>query len=397
MNTAFVLDYCPYLATKCPKSFALYILMDKFKNDNNLIKLTYEDIRGFFGWSNPTITKAVAQLREFNLIDDSKKKSVFEVKNPQALSNEKRVELYDGIKVEIDNDLRKRLIDCDNLPSGFEKLLDSKEMFEAYTVLGKERFNIAKQIAKYFEIDYNTLKCYLENQNFTKKFKKIRTEVKKAAKIAGMRVTKKGSKKKSKLTVAELTQQLLEECHLDSSGLEIPKEKWKTPQLLRYYCLLYKEVYKKNYVFTSNPFSSKESRDMYNIYEAHSRDSLLCIKYLEWALREKSKSSRITNTVGTGLCAHSGVIREFMDKISDTQFAISACKKTDLVPEELTDWIEDNMPNFLDQFDCRVMDHLYWFKEAYNNGDASEEMQKVVEQAIQMKILPTGKENLRFV
>lgn len=269
------------------------------------------------------------------------------------------------------------------IPKGFEILLDKQKMFECYTTLGNVLWKVLAQIANYFHLDFLTLSRLMYNRDFKKRFLMIRKEVEQAAEITGTKVTKRKKKKQSKKSIAELTQQLKDEAHI-RNGAPIPRNEWKAAQLLRVFVLMYSKRYKEDYVFTSNPFCGREVVEIKKIYDAFDENSLEVIEFLKWCFSVKTYQENVKNPIVIRFCSSDNVIREFMRTPRGTKKQPHRISSFD----DFVAWIKKNHPNVQEIYTFSKKEELIWLKQAYDINELPDEsLRPIIEEALKRGLI----------
>jgi len=344
-----------------------------------------------------TINEAHKILIELGLIESiesdekivSFQKARYKICDLKPLSNEEQQKLYEKYGLQSETDIRIRYTRLNYIQHDFLKLFDIKLMKKAYKDLGPIKFHIAKSIAKYFNLDYNMFKRYLDNEAFSKKLAEVRQIVlKKNKDIEDIPKLRKGRRKK--LSIQEGYNILLN-CHIKNGQL-LDRSEWGTHQLLRYFCIKYKEVTGVDYVFNNIPFCSKEAKDIAQLYKAFNNNSNLVINYIDYFFDELVDRFE---SIGTGLLKHSNTINTYMQKYSKTGYK-RKIRKNDKVSEELIQWIKQNVSSFFEKYKLVTMRDLFWLKQSVIDGNAYDSIKKVVEYAEFLNLVPKGNENIKF-
>ena len=391
----FFLNYAPYLAKVSKSAFVLYIFYDKLQDDKGEIQITYNDIREHTGLQGTTLSKAHKILLDLGLLralDDKQyfKGKKYEVVRDPIMEDSKRQELFTANELDLNSSFR---IKYEKVPEAYKQLLDFEKMKEALQALGT--IDVAKMLAKHFSLDFQTMQLYLETKEFREQVNEVRLKVK-AAKaeepiIIKPEIIKSKSEPKVEIKAEETkevtpkkTKNLYEQFITEGSWKRgtktpLPESEWKAQQVLWYFCILYKRRYGVDYKFTGNLYSSKEMRDMKNVLETLS-GGVETKSYLEWVFNVKSKDLKEIDS--TGIVVHARMINEFQ-KIKVKATIVTSGD----LPKDFKDWIEQNVPEFLEVSNCKTIEDIRWAKKAVDINEATEPVKQVVQEALRRNLL----------
>lgn len=391
MNLTFYLDYAPYLTQANPKAFILYCFYDKLKGDAGVAHLPFKDITSHLGIQNSTITKAHQTLIDLGLIEritDSERfrGNRYRILEPQPLDSNKKKELFDKVNLTIDASFQEKFCKVSTqIPDELLPLFDFDKMKEAYEALGGEgKFSI-KNLVKHFGLDVTIVRPFLKNESFISKLYDVRDKVKNSVTIVQKETKRSNVKRSVKKTTGvkstksniELYKQFMEEGNLTRKDKkEMLIADWKSPQLLWYFCQLYKKKYGLDFTFTTSLYKSKEMKDMSRILGTFNNAQEVK-EYFDWVFNVKEKD--LNGIDSTGIVAHTRMINEFKKTNSP--------KASGKVGVDFKDWVKKNAKGFLDISDCETVDNLQFAQEAVRTGDADETTKKVIEEAIKRGIL----------
>lgn len=394
-STIFCLDYLPYLSKKKPSAIALYLLYDKLKNDEGIVQITYDEVErqlGSYSSSVSSANKILLELKLMERVDERTpgKKIRYRILKPTLMNPEELLNLFESCGLNPNTSIRAKY-DGSKVPEAYQQFSDIDKMTKIYEELGDFKFSSKKYLAKHCKVDFNMFEVFLETP-YGGKVKNIIKEVKYQAKnqvtksevtdikeehiIPKKVIKKKNIKKKAigKRTIPEYYELLINEGHLNlKTRKEIPLVEWTAKQLLRYFCIGYKQRYGVNYSFTSIPFNSKESKDMAKILTAVTSPAE-AKQYLDWAFNEKDKDLQ-GGISSTGIIAHVRMINEFRKK-NATVVSYSGGLAVDFV-----NWVKNNEPAFFNVSECKSTDNLKVAEEVVLAGDADESTTRVVEEA----------------
>ena len=181
-NLVFYMDYGPLLSRVLKSAFVVYMYFDKFKNDQGIVQITYNELNDHLGLATSTIQKSLSLLKKLELIEEvestqGKRYKMLPVKN---LTPQLKSEILQLVEVEDYNEqtsIKKRYLQ-DDIPADFQQLLNKKVLKKAYKDLGTLRSG--KELCEYFKIDYYTFRLLHElegDSSFKVKFKSLAKEV----------------------------------------------------------------------------------------------------------------------------------------------------------------------------------------------------------------------------
>lgn len=387
----FFLNYAPYLAKVSKSAFVLYIFYDKLQDDRGEIQITYNDIREHTGLQGTTLSKAHKILLDLGLLkalDDKQyfKGKKYEVVRDPVIEESRKRELFTENELGFNSSLRSKY---EKVPEAYKQLLDFEKMKEALEVLGT--IDVAKMLAKHFSLDFQTMQLYLETKDFRDQVNEVRLKVK-ATKVEPIttkseiraksepKVETKEIKKVSPKKIGNLYEQFITEGNWKrGTKIPLPELEWKAQQVLWYFCILYKRRYGVDYKFTGNLYSSKEMKDMKNVLETLG-GGVETKSYLEWVFNIKSKDLKEIDS--TGIVVHARMINEFQKVKTKATMVVSG----DL-PKDFKDWIEQNVPEFLEVNNCKTIEDIKWAKRAMDINEATESMKQVVQEALCRNLL----------
>lgn len=410
-NLVFLLDYAPLLVKNHKSAMIIYEFYDKFKDDSGIVTIKYEELKEHLGLATSTISDAHNILKSLKLIEPLKQKDVKERKfqsvpykvlpviplseNEDALkyvSNELNTEIQSNTQ------LKERFI-SQRLPEEFMVIFDVDRVKKVIEDLGEVKSQIANCLATSFGLDRNMFKVLMENKQFRQRF----VEVKKLAQQQLKEKIQDQSKSHVSNTVnsngktinsdaAKFYEQLME-IHIDrKTKQERPISTWKSPQLLRYFCLCYEREYKTAYKFNGVSWSSKEMKDMKRILTAFDEDAQQAMTYIDWVFTIKIKS--LNGIDSTGILAHARMINEFNRKYNGSKK--KSISRNDNLPQDFLDWIKIEVPNIEDLADCTTYYDLYWLREEQlSSSDIADEIEKIINEAIRRGIVPS-QGNIQF-
>lgn len=379
-----LLDYAPLLQGQ-PQALALYLYYDASKGKDNMVHISYNAISQHLGISKPTISSCIKVLREYGLIkapeqsDDGPPCHSHHAEIPplRSLTNVDREKLFKSVDRPVLTDVRQNLLEPENLPLEYQQLFSPKDLQRALDKLGSDNFNI-KHLIEFFKLDENVVRLWNSSPAFKKKFNACRQEILSGtAKPVSLRKEKKERKERS----ADETYDGLMKVHLSrKTSEEIPVEEWKSPQLLRQFCLLYEQKNNCRYVLVGDSFSSKELKDMKRLLTIFEDDARKSVKYLTWVFEHKNKVLP-GGVLSTGICLHPRMLNEFQKANTKTEFF-----QTDPIDEDFQKWILKNVPDVVQR--VKYMRDLYWLKDEYDAGEADKEAKVIVEEGIRRRIIP---------
>lgn len=361
MNVVEALETLPQIYEKDSVAALVYTIAKQFCDKKGRLTVKLKMIADHLGLSGPEMKKACGALQEMKLIQ--------KIENVVVIPDNKTFYSSKG-KSEL------KTFAIEGIPNGFEILLNQREMFECYTTLGVQLWKVLAQVANYFHLDYPTLVRLMHSPEFRKSFTGVRRSVEQAAEISGKKVTKRKRKKAPKKSISELTEQLKAEVHL-KNGIEIPRNEWKSPQLLRVFVLMYKKRYQEDYKFTTNPFSSLEMKEIKKIVNALEEDPLRVISFLQWCFGKKSYQPNVKNPLSIRFFSADAVIREFM-RTGGKEEAPKQDARSSPLPTDFIEWLVEKHPELQDTYRFSKREDLLWLKQAQNSGELPDESLAVV-------------------
>lgn len=377
MNTIFALDYAPYLAVNKPELLACYLIIKNFCNSKGKCEiassLIQQHLQQIPGLSSFNIENALVELESFGLISQ-------EHEHINIITN-----------LLCSKTIASQLKDYafgDEVPAGYEALFDEKLLYQCYTTNGNVLWKVLAEVSRFLGLDFAVVKRLLENPKTKQRFLELRKKVEEAAEISGQKVTKRKLKRGSDKTVSELYEQLMAEVHI-KNGEEIPVADWKSPQILRQYCLSYKERYGLDYMFTASPFGSFEMREAKKILTAFDENATETVQFLKWCFEKKSHEATIKFPLTPRFCSNDNVIREFRQNGAGPVQQVAKVERKSVLPTQFIEWIVSTYPHIQETFHLSKLEELVFMKKAYDENDLPHpDMKYVVEYAIQTNLLP---------
>lgn len=371
MNTIDVVEYFPTLYRENPLAIPVYSTLKHFCNKQGQCDITLSDVAENLS-IDPIGMRSVCEIlvRHGLLI---KQPTGFLINmQPKRLKHSSKLENYAF---------------GDTIPNGYEALIDEKQMYRCFTTNGLALWSILAEVCRFLNLDYFVAKRLLENDNFKQKFIAIRKKVEQAAEISGMKVTKRVLKKGSDKTITELYDQLINEVHLKNEH-EIPRHEWKTPQLLRWYCLEYKKRYNEQVVFTRSPFGGPEMKALKQVYEAFDQKGDQAADYIDWCFSTKSNDPGLKYPIVPNFIAHDRVIKEY--KTRDATTFHNKPKQTNSadLPTSFIGWVVENHPKVQETYHLSKQQDVVWLKKALTEEQVKDpDVVAVVEHAITIGLL----------
>jgi hypothetical protein len=102
-------------------------------------------------------------------------------------------------------------------------------------------------------------------------------------------------------------------------------------------------------------------------------------KYLDWVFNIKSKDLKEIDS--TGIIVHPRMINEFQKLKTRTTIA------TGDLPGDFKEWINENIPEFLEVSNCKTIEDMVWAKKAMDSKEANTVTIKAVHEAIRRNLL----------
>ena len=400
MNTIEIIDYLPKIHNRNPDSALLYTIIKHFTSKQGTCTLTLLEVANSLGFSDERFEKAKIILDDYVKI----KNGTVIWMTPSQRENDR-----------IDTILEKK--GFEEIPTEYSVLYDPIQMYICYRMLGEVLWGVYTSIVQYFKLDIPTAIRLMDNPIFKQKVLETKEAVTNIIPVLEQRIpNKKGKKsesyfreqvilnlnvfqgkidtpmvpqvvvatveaiKKKEKTIPELTQQLYNEVHL-SNGEEIPPENWKTVQLLRAYCLMYKKRYNEEYRFITNPFSSLEMREVKKIYDAFGQQALNVLSYFKWVFGKKSYTAGISNPLVIRFASSDNVIREFMrlqEQGTTGESTTPVVTTGVLLPTSFIEWVCVKYPDIQDSYRLAKIEDLKWMKKACDSGYTEDERLKII-------------------
>lgn len=368
MNPVELLDILPLLYKEHPKAALLYSVAKGFCNKKGELQIKLFWLAEHLKFSNLEMKEACSALQSHKLISKTNDSVVLTDNDKfKSLTSQSVLRRYAS----------------EEIPLGYEVLLQEKEMYDCYITLGTQLWKVLAQIANYFRLDFPTLTRLMYNADFKKRFLEVRKQVEKTAEITGQRVTKRKKAKGSKKTITELTEQLINEIHIRNDE-EIPRSEWKAPQLLRVFVLIYKKRYNEDYVFTSNPFSSYEMKEIKAIASAFDENSFRVIAYLQWCFAKKSYQQGIMNPLRIRFCSSPNVIQEYIRSETSLINSPEATKGT--LSDQFMEWLKKNHKDLQETYQINKFTDMQWIKEAYQSKSLPDELVPIIKHALEQGV-----------
>jgi len=364
MNLAFSLDYIPNLIKSHKEALIIYCVYDKFKNDDNIIQITNNDLIEHYGFTIKEIVKAQQALVASGLLK--------EIKGKDDIESQYRIEAPQFLDEASTTKLRSKFTDL-VVPESFAALFDIEQMKEMYKKLGDSKFKISN-IADKLKIDVNTLKLYLEYPEFAAKLQQVCIDVREQL------------SPKVKITDINGNYDALMTVDKDKNGVPIPQEKWKAAQMLRYFCLKYETHYKQRFLFNSaNVFVGKEIRDMKLMLERLSNDAKKAIQYVDWIFEVKIKD--LKGIEQTGIMPYASVINEF-NRLRGGNGVVNIDRKQP-VESSFIEWIKQTTSlTFQNTYNYKTLEDLFWLVDAVEAKEGNVDVQAVVIEGRRRGIIP---------
>lgn len=177
------MDHLPLLCRSLNKSaIIIYVCLEKFKNDQGIVQITYNDLREHLGFSSSTIQKSLSTLKKLNLIEevDNGIGKTYRILPVELLDEDLKIELLQESGVQdytTQTNLRKRYLEED-YPLEFQQLLNKKLLQKIFKELGSLRK--PKDICNHLKLDYHTFKLLCERGgvgSFRERFEKLVLEI----------------------------------------------------------------------------------------------------------------------------------------------------------------------------------------------------------------------------
>jgi len=378
MNVIEVLDILPQLIQEDPEAAAVYSIAKQFADKNGHLTVKLKMIGDHLGLTPLQMKAKCKILQEHGLI----------TKDDQGVVLPEQKTFLSSVPL---SELRSYAIE--DIPNGYEILLDEKQMYDCYTTLGNQLWRVLAQVASHFRLDYRVLMRLMHSEKFKKQFIAVRKKVEQAAEITGQKVTRRKKKKQPNKSIEELTKQLIEEVHI-RNNIEIPRSDWKSPQLLRVFVMMYKKRYREDYRFTTNPFSSLEMREIKKIASALNDNPFDVIEFLKWCFTVKSLEKAVMNPLRIRFCSSDNVIREFIrlkeqgNLHKGTATVKEENTRTAPLPTEFIEWIVENHAEVQNVYHFSKREDLAWLKQAYNSDELPDERLKpIVEEAVKRELV----------
>ena len=356
----FYFDYASELVKANPRAFALYMLYDKFQDSEGHVPLSFPEMREILKFNPVQLKEALEALVERGLVVEIEK-------------GKYKVEKLGPIG--FDSELKDRY--NFSLGLGLDSLLNIDKMKKAFNELGDTKFNIAQCLVKHFGLDKNKFTLAMETESFSAKIREVRSAVKSQVTIgAGSPIVSK-SVAKSVTKTNPLYEQFLQEGNLKrGTKTELPLNEWKSPQLLWYFCILYKKKYGQDFLFVGNLYKSKEMKHMSQILETFG--SAVEVKsYFDWVFNVKEKD--LNGIDSTGIVASVRMMNEF--RKTKTNAVRKTNSSVSFIPPDFLDWIKANAISFLEVSNCKTIEDLKWAKRAVMQDEADDITKLVVTEA----------------
>jgi len=401
-----ILDYISVLS---PQAIQIYMCYWVMRDENDVADVTYANLMEHFGTATSTIAGVNEQLKTAGLIEviekedfgkfdelyEATRRQLIKVLPVRPFSSENRKEMFKKIGLTADSAIRERALTLRRLPLEYQSLLSKKDLQIALDRLGREKFTVGN-LTEFFKLDKEKVRLWLSSKSFKNQLinlmKRVAEENFNREEVEE-ELTKITQKKKGKIKSYNELYEDIQRTNIDKEGKEVPVAAWKASQLLRHFCILYEKYNGRKYTIMfskNNSISCRELKELTCVLHAFDENAVEMVRYLDWIFKEKNSVLR-DGILNTAIVKAAGMINEYKKKASrPTQYM-----DTDSIDKDFIGWIKENVSAIFKQYDLDCMKDLYWLKEAYDRGECSEDVQKVVKEGIKRKIIPE-KGNLAF-
>lgn len=347
-NLVFYMDYGPLLIRVLKSSFIIYTYLDKFKNDNNIAQITYNELYDHLGLASSTVQRSLALLKKLQLLEETegsvKRYKLLPIK---PLPNELRDEILKEHKIDFyreNTQFRKKYL-YDEIPIEFQQLLNKKTLQQAYKQIGT--LSKAKELCSFFKLDYNIFRLLYEKEgsgSFKEQFKKLASEI------------ENKNQSKSKFSEDERT--------LASYLYDKLSERGVKP--------IYKNWFMKNCNIAKTLLSSISLQDAKNI--------------LDWGFEDNWWCDKITDLSAINTL-HSRF--HLQTKLTKDEEKLS---RSSPLPEGIQSLLKQQVSTI----NIKTYGEAYLLKQSVLDGQKREDITKAVDILEKHGILPVGKDNLKF-
>jgi hypothetical protein len=401
-----ILDYISVLSPQAIQTYMCYWLM---KDENDIADVTYANLMEHFGTATSTIAGVNDQLKVAGLIEviekedfgkfdelyESTRRQLIKVLPIRPFSPETRREGFKKAGLPVDSSIRERALTLQRLPLEYQSLLSKKDLQVALDRLGREKFTISNLI-EFFKLDKEKVKLWLSSKSFKTQLVKLMKEVaEEDSNRAEMEeeLSQITEKKRGKPKSYNELYNDIQKTGYDKDGNEVPVANWKAAQLLRHFCILYEKCNGRKYTIMfskNNSIGCRELKELACVLHAFDENAAETVRYLDWIFKEKNRVLK-DGILNTAIVKAAGMINEYKKKASRPMQYMD----TDPIEKDFITWIRENVSAIFKQYDLDCMKDLYWLKEAYDRGECTADVYKVVDEGIKRKIIPE-KGNLAF-
>jgi|GEM_PF-4673645 len=386
-DLAFFLDYAPLLSAKKQRAaMVLYIYYDKFSDGKGFVTLTYDELRQCLGFSTRIISEADAILQEMGLlripsseelkgIGVNSRTKVRQIISLEFMDDKARDQAFLRVGLQPKSNLRLKFRQLHMTMPEYQRLINVSSLERAYTELGPH-FQVLSKIAKYFELDYKTMRLVLEDKEFKTRFHEM-------AQLAKDNIDSKKSvtqkKKRPRITAREQYEQLMAEAHMTrkSKRNPVPRllsiEEWKSPAVLRYFCVKYEQKYHIGYTFTSSPFRGREMGECKRLLGIFSPVEVK--KYLDWLFDGKR------NVNSPAVALYPNILNEYR------RLQVGQSKINPEIGSEFIEWVHNAFPDFTKDHSLKRAVDLQWLQKLVQQKVGDKVIEQVVNKACEMGIL----------
>lgn len=352
-SLVFFMDHLPLLCRSLNKSaIIVYFCLEKFKNDQGIVQITYGDLREHLGFSSSTIQKSLAVLKRINLIEeiDSGVGKIYRILPVDLLDDQIKQSLLEESKVEdygVQTNLRKRYLEED-YPLEFQQLLNKKLLQKIFKELGT--LKKPKEICVHLKLDFHTFKLLCERTgkgSFKETFEKLVLEIE-----------SEGAKKLKKFSQEEkdLANYLYDK--LKDLGIKPTNKSW----------------------YMKNCNIAKTILENITLEEAK--------EVLDWGFNDSWWSDKISDLTPV----HTLYARYKLSKKKPSNLQGNKITRSTPLPEEVIEAIA----TLAFSFPVRTYEDAFILKQSVLDGQDKPEIVKAVEILENYGIIPSGSENLKF-
>jgi len=387
MLMTLITEYAPILQ---PSAIVVYLHYYLLKDQNNIARMSYQDLQEHTGMASGTFSSAIKALLDHNLIkrfskagESTFQPGCYEIVPIAALSTLKRKEEYHKEGRSINTEVRKQILNLTGIPTTYQQLVNVRCLRTALKALGEERFTL-ENLIQYFGLDRGKVVLWASNPLFKQEFSKAKQEA-----LQGKQELKESKKEISAPSkTADEMYEMLMKANIRSDQ-EVPIEQWDAKMLFRYFCILYEKIKGVRYVWMpKDSFSSKELRDMSVVSSSFNKDTKKVVQFLEWVFEVKSKDVKNLpdGILGTGILRH--LINEFNGSVAQANGKSAKTKPTNVIDENFLQWIKENVSEIFIKYDLATFSDLDWLKRFHDQGVCVPEMvSKVIGEGIKRGVL----------